>query len=613
MAATIEVNKQSVQQLLESGKKSLFVIPEYQRPYAWTDEQVETLFDDLVDFTESSINPDNKTASDENYFLGTVVSFENAQHEQEIIDGQQRITTLFLLLRAFYSKLSSMTPTDSTKHLLDLLRSALWQQDRITGQAHFEETLITSRAMGDEGNAIFAKILVTGETNPDNSDNYSVNYRLLQNLIEGYAQSQPANFFELIFHVLQGAILMPISADTEDTALTIFSTLNDRGLALSDADIFKAKIYNQLDVSQKPDFIASWQKLDEDATIADETIQRLFYYYMFYLRAKEADRKSTTPGARKYYAQDKFSRLNDTQLMPNLRIILNFWLAVKRPEMEAVNETWARDAKILQLLDVLTAYPNEFWKYPVITYYLAYHEENDFESRFKSFLEELVAMLCARYVTTPTINAVKQNIMNLNADIIDSETPMFRFGRINEDEFSKKVREPNRKIVRMLLKLLAYQHQDNLLPDHWEIEHILPQKWQSSYFPNQSDDEVRELVEHLGNKMPFEKRLNITAGNGYFARKKASYAQSDIALVHQIADNHVEWGIAEIHERDVRISDSLLKLFKSWGLNQQKDAAPEFLIAIPESSMTGYNQFLSSLGKKDSDELRSKYLKLIEM
>ena len=52
----------------------------------------------------------------------------------------------------------------------------------------------------------------------------------------------------------------------------------------------------------------------------------------------------------------------------------------------------------------------------------------------------------------------------------------------------------------------------------WErkIEHILPQKWQSSYFPSNSDGEVKELVEHIGNKVPFEKKLNIIASNGYF-------------------------------------------------------------------------------------------------
>lgn len=69
MATTIEVNKQSVKQLLETGKVNKFIIPEYQRPYAWSDEEIQVLFDDLVEYTG------NNGAS--TYFLGTIVSYEN--------------------------------------------------------------------------------------------------------------------------------------------------------------------------------------------------------------------------------------------------------------------------------------------------------------------------------------------------------------------------------------------------------------------------------------------------------------------------------------------------------------------------------------------------------
>ena len=67
MPTTIEVNKQSVEALLGSGKSKPFVIPEYQRPYAWTDEQVETLFEDLWEFTATS----GGTEREGSYFLGS--------------------------------------------------------------------------------------------------------------------------------------------------------------------------------------------------------------------------------------------------------------------------------------------------------------------------------------------------------------------------------------------------------------------------------------------------------------------------------------------------------------------------------------------------------------
>ena len=87
MATTIEVNKSSVRELLLTGTKEKILIPEYQRSYAWTEDQVITLFDDLVEYTNNQ--------NESSYFLGCIVSFTNENKEQEIIDGQQRITTLF--------------------------------------------------------------------------------------------------------------------------------------------------------------------------------------------------------------------------------------------------------------------------------------------------------------------------------------------------------------------------------------------------------------------------------------------------------------------------------------------------------------------------------------
>ena len=89
MTTSINVDKRSVKQLLETGKNKRFIIPEYQRPYAWSDEQLQVLFDDLTEYTLNTTEDENNT-----YFLGTIVSYENDNKEQEIIDGQQRITCL---------------------------------------------------------------------------------------------------------------------------------------------------------------------------------------------------------------------------------------------------------------------------------------------------------------------------------------------------------------------------------------------------------------------------------------------------------------------------------------------------------------------------------------
>ncbi len=563
MPTTIEVNKQSVEVLLGSGRAKPFVIPEYQRPYAWTDEQVETLFEDLWEFTATS----GGTEREGSYFLGSVVAYENEDGEQEIIDGQQRITSLFLLLRAIYTKLV-VTPvaerTAEANNFIGKIEPAIWRTNKLTGTVDYKNILLTSRVVNNEGNEILRTILETGKADENAKDNYSKNYIHFQELFDKHSTENPLMVYQFIYALLNQAILLPITADTQDTALTIFSTLNDRGLPLSDADIFKAKIYNQLEADDKKVFIDRWKDLDEQAAEANESIQQLFYYNMFYLRALEQDTKTTTPGVRKYYAANKFERLYQPGLLDNLFVILDLWKVINKGEV-LEDEAWSSNIKIKQTLDTLTSYPNEFWKYPVVIYYVSYRKEADFETKFGLFLNKLLAELMTKYILVPTINAVKPDILKLNSAIIASSTPKFDFKELDASQFETHIQNPNRNVVRMLLKTLAYEQQDTLLPSKWEIEHIFPQKWQTNYFPDVPDSIIKEKIEHIGNKLPFEKRLNIVAGNGYFGKKKKEYAASKIAITNAMGTSDVQdWDMDSIMKGDIRVSDSITAILKKW-------------------------------------------------
>ena len=452
--------------------------------------------------------------------------------------------------------------------------------------------------MSNEGNEILRKILETGEAQSHAKDNYSRNYRSFQALFSRYSAADPLRIYEFIYAILNQAILLPITADTQDTALTIFSTLNDRGLPLSDADIFKAKIYNYLDDEKKEKFIGLWKELEEKAGDAGESIQQLFYYYMFHIRAIANDKNTTTPGVRKYFSVNKFERLHQPELMDNLAIILNVWKVVNSHE-EIESEPWSRNVKIRQSLDALSSYPNEFWKYPVVIYYLSHRNKCGFENNFALFLNKLLLELLTKYLTTPTINAVKSDILKLNVEIINSDHPNFDFKDIDIVRIKDSIKTPHRNAVRMLLKVLAYDCQDELLPEKWEIEHIFPQKWQDSYFVNANDDMVREKIEHIGNKTPFEKRLNIIAGNGYFDKKKNEYAASKIAITEKISsiEKH-DWNLDDISERDIRVSDAIMKILDGWnkqylqhsgGMRSQADTpSTEDLIMIEKFKQNGW-------------------------
>ncbi|WP_291255619.1 DUF262 domain-containing protein [Fusobacterium sp.] len=561
MATTISVNKQTIEQFLLNARRKPFVIPEYQRPYSWTNEQIDTLFRDIWEFTSNN----GGTENDGTYFLGSIVSYENEDREQEIIDGQQRITSLFLLLRAIYTKLT-ITDEKSPEaiNFISKIEPIIWRTNKLTGKVDYASILLTSKVISDSENDILKNILETGNIREKAQDSYSENYKQLLELLEEKSKENALMIYQFIYALLNQVIILPITADTQDTALTIFSTLNDRGLPLSDADIFKAKIYNNLNKEEKQKFIEEWKELEEDSLRISESIQQLFYYHMFYQRALENDKATTTPGLRKYYSANKFERILKPNILNNLRQILNLWKVISNKET-LETESWSQNREILKILDILISYPNEFWKYPVVIYYLRYKDSEDFEDKFLSFLRKLYVELLKKYIEIPTITAVKSNILKLNVEIINTDKPVFDFKALSEDDIREKVKTPHRNVVRMLLKTLAYNIQDELLPEKWEIEHILPVKWENSYDLRENEEVAREKIEHLGNKTPFEKKLNIIATNNYFAKKKDYYIKSNIQMTKEIGNLKIDrWGLDQIVERDVRITDKIIEILKSW-------------------------------------------------
>ena len=560
---TISVNKQTIEEFLLNARTKTFLIPEYQRSYSWTSEQIDTLFNDIWDFTCNEGGSDREGT----YFLGSIVSYENDKREQEIIDGQQRITSIFLLLRAIYTKLNGVDEkTEKAKYFINKIEPLIWKTHKLTGKVDYSSVLLNSKVISETENEVLNTILETGKIDEESEDNYSKNYNQIFKLIEEKSVENALMIYEFIYALLNQVVILPITADSQETALTIFSTLNDRGLPLSDADIFKAKIYNHLkDKDEKEEFIEKWKELEEDTQNTSESIQQLFYYYMFYLRAEENDKNSTTPGLRKYYSANKFKKLLEVNILDNLRKILNLWEVITDSKKTIENESWSENKDILKVLNILTSYPNEFWKYPVIVYYLSHRNKKNFEKSFLKFLRKLYVELLKKYIEIPTINAVKANILKLKAEIISSDKPVFDFKSLSEDEIKEKIKMPHRNAIRMLLKTLTYDIQDELLEKKWEIEHILPVKWENNYDLRENEKVAKEKIEHLGNKTPFEKKLNIIATNNYFSKKKSYYLKSEIKMTREIGKiKSDKWDLDDIVERDVRMTDRIVAILKLW-------------------------------------------------
>lgn len=284
----LSMERKTVAQLFNENKSD-FIIPDYQRPYAWTISECQTLWEDLLDFAFPDKDYSNFNKDEDQYFLGPIVTCLN-QKKLEVIDGQQRLTTLMLLLRAFYEKFKKMQDENSllTKSNIE---KCIWKSNEF-GKPNMQELKIDSQVATDEAKEEFINILKTGIAEETLKSNYAKNYRFFQDCIDVFIIDYPNYFAYFPTRILNNCILLPIEADSQDTALRIFSTLNDRGKPLSDADIFKAQFYKFFaGKSRKDYFISQWKELEEITNkifhpSTGTPMDELFTRYMYFERAK---------------------------------------------------------------------------------------------------------------------------------------------------------------------------------------------------------------------------------------------------------------------------------------------------------------------------------------
>ena len=95
-----------------------------------------------------------------------------------------------------------------------------------------------------------------------------------------------------------------------------------------------------------------------------------------------------------------------------------------------------------------------------------------------------------------------------------------------------------------------------------------------------------------------------------FLKKKESYRKSKVGILLELTQNNNNWGIEEIRERDIRISDELLEILNDWGLNQPEANIKELLTFIPEERFSDYLDFIKLFKMEDSNESREKFLSI---
>ncbi len=508
-----------------SDKKADFLIPDYQRPYAWGEDECATLWDDLFAF---AIPGDDYTQFDENeeYFLGPIVTFKNEDGKLEIIDGQQRLTTIMLLLRAFYPRFEFMQDDESVS-IRQSLERCIWKTSEF--DKPFKDQLkIDSEVASDDDKEEFLYILRTGDAGSDKKSRYAKIYRFFEDQISEFVEAYSSYTPYLPNRIMKNVILLPIEAESQSTALRIFSTLNDRGMPLSDADIFKSQFYKYYtDKGEKDEFVKRWRNLEELCERIFKPMQgtpmdELFSRYMYYLRAKEGNRNTTTEALRNFFERDQYAIFKSDNALNDLEILADFWKDVYHQDEERFSN------KVLRRLFVLNYAPNSMWTYIVSTYFMANRDpQGNLEDQpFYDFLSHITAFIWAYAIYRPGVNALRAPVYPELINIVNGVPVTFEKFKFDRESIRLAIKAypftNGRPITRSMLTWWAYTDDAQPLFDietKLDIEHIFPRR--RAEFEGALADQRN--LEALGNKALLEKRINIRAADYQFEDKKKYY------------------------------------------------------------------------------------------
>lgn len=525
-----------------------YIIPSYQRPYSWTKDQAGELFDDLYEFYERE--------KEDSYFLGSIVLIKNeGSPVAEVIDGQQRLTTLTILLAAIASRLTGEM-RDSCKNFVveagnPLLgraakpRLALRDRDR----DFFADYVPTIRL--DE-------LLALDSERLDNEarKHIQANAALLLGRIDNTFNGSEDRIKAFVSFLLQRTFLVVVATPSEQSAFRVFSVLNSRGLDLLPTDILKATLIGESPEHHRDALSESWEELEEE-TGRQGFVDLFGHIRMIYARSKA--RASLLDEFRTHVRpQAQTAELIITQI---IRPHADAYLTAKRSSYKATSHA----AEVNAYLAWLSRIDFSDWLPVAIRFIVKHENEPAYMEWFFQRLERLAAFLhvCAR--------SINDRIERFATVLADLERPSSLDNPVTTVELSEAEKAEMRAVLDGDVYFLTARRRNYIIlrldsfvsdgaasysPNTLTIEHVLPQsvdagsEWEATW----PDVEVRtQWMHRVGNLVPLTQRKNSMAQNYPFAQKKNIYfarrgGVASYALTSDVLNTN-EWTPASLAQR----------------------------------------------------------------
>lgn len=561
MSATIKGKEYPLFKIFSSDFD--FDIPPYQRPYAWTEEQTGKLFDDLFEAYK------DRDLSEDNYFLGSIVLIkdENTPHA-DVIDGQQRLTTLTIFLSVLASKLPEASAAELRDYILEKgkkfegLKSRPRLRIRNRDNEFFEKYI--------QG----IKIEELIKLEPANQDteakgNIIVNAKLLSERIDQNFSSTD-EIDDFCTFLMTKCFLVAVSTSSEQSAYRVFSVMNSRGLSLLATDIIKATVIGAIDDEKRDAYTQKWENLETD--LGRDGFNDLFGQLRM-ISMKKNQKKTL----QEEFLKEVLPKLDHnvaTQFIDHtLDPYANAYLVIKNAEYSSKDDAESVNGPLLWLNRI----DNTDWV-PVAMYYYNHHKDDtELLAGFFKKLERLAAYMRAtswdihhrvqRYAKILTeLESLSCSEFGLEIELTEEEKVEF-IKQLNSDIYTMTSNKRNYLILR--LDSFVSDNAATYKTQIFTIEHVLPQtpKENSEWTRLWTDEQRKYWIHKIGNLVPLARRKNSEAQNYEFEEKKVKYftgrnGTSAYALTTQVLQYN-EWTPDVVEKRQ----EFLLGVFKkNWDL-----------------------------------------------
>jgi len=550
----MHVVKTDILKFLKGGDL-VFIIPPFQRNYEWGKTQCEELFDDI-----KSISDDRK----KRHYLGNVVYYGKKRsrtngYEYILVDGQQRITTILILLCALRD--CDVNKEIQSDIFVDYLENKIQKNE-------FKTKLKQTEYDQDDFSAL---VLQSDSINEEN--NVYKNFEYFKERIKETVKESNISMVDL-FDSLDRLNLVEIDLEIEDdleAVQKIFEKINSTGKPLTTGDLIRNFLLLSKDLTEQEDLYKNyWLKIENNILSKNVSVFAKDYLVMkifedvkdseVYKKFKQVFGEDSNTKEKILKDMTKYSEYYSWILEPNtLLSTQNRKKEVIKKLIEEVNYIGAIDFRALLMLLLEKMYDEK----NIIELEKILKLLRDFLLRYRIVkvsrggggLTGVVTDLIKKIST----NEIECNYENIYFELSNNKNSSGKFPR--DDEFKQALQESvDETYAKLVLSIIEENEKPNDIPidvSKITIEHIMPKKLDSYWKKDLGNDAVsihEKFLKSIGNQVPLSKKWNSSLSNKVFIEKRKKYIEQQFSITREIADFE-KWDEEELIKRNMDISE----------------------------------------------------------